>query len=449
LPAIKEIKKLDVLLLVDTSASMRGGKRIGLGGELGHIARDMHSFAQQFGPNTDIQFGMILGHAREGTKSPYKHGTLFSYGAKDPAVINLNALEKKCGNRTCAMKEAGNILAAKIDNLQEKYTDHSDGQGEALLLSLYDAITDNNLRQNLKQLVRSDASLVVIPISDEQDVCYDYTKRCNAQTLPNLSPEQLKVACTPAQVKDKKTGKMGEDQHEVNFRNDPKECAGAVNGRPLSEGDVKSALLSLKGAGHVTVMPIVYTSNDKIKRGIEDENEMGHGYLDLMADPDISGTAGDLASIDRVNGKNMSFETMLKGLGQAANTSLSTMAHFPCNNAAHHPLSVNPTKVLVTVVDKKGNTVANFTSGCTATEDCKGFTGFATFNVDSNGKDVGGIIDVPADKLEAALKQANYTGGTVHIEYETRSDVDTKTGEPKTSHVLFRPKKKKTATAQN
>src|ERR1019366_32041 len=82
-----DTNKLDILFVIDTSASMRGGKRIGMGGELAKLARAMEVFAKQLDATTDFHIGMLLGHAPSAGKKNLS-GVLFQVDANDPAVID-------------------------------------------------------------------------------------------------------------------------------------------------------------------------------------------------------------------------------------------------------------------------------------------------------------------------------------------------------------------------
>lgn len=441
--------KLDILFVVDTSLSMHGGNKSGgktVVNELAILASEMDVFAKRLDPKTDFRIGMLLGH---GPGKGNIHGKLFQTSASDPAVIDFNSEKAKCrGNdetaRACAFKRISKILEHKMSHLP---TDHTDAQGEALLLSLYDAITNKDLRRAIvknekgveKGLLRKDAVLMVIPISDEQDVCYDY-KTCSTEGHDANF-------CTPAQVakrdaKGKVTG-YGQDQHEV--RAFDKICSKAVNKTsPLTPNHVWEALTNLKGGdiSRVLFTPVIYLNNNDVpKNQGQDENEVGHGYYDiaLLA----HNASGDLATIVQKDDK-VSFAGILDNLGGVIATRMKYRDTFECSITGVAPAAVNFSTVEVHVFDfKTGQDAAVFTGQCSPNPKiaCAGdFTGGAEIKIgrNGNGQQTHFTASVNLNALNDKLKAMGFENGQVLINFKTLSDYDPATGTPKNAQYRRR-----------
>ncbi len=273
--------KMDILIVVDTSASLTGGKHKNTGGELGAIARSIGAFLDPLDPNMDYHIGLMLAH---GPASQY-HGKLFAGGSEPVLKLNVRkdmdkarAKGRESDEKIKAKLYAryGKMLEQKILNVKN---DRSEAQGEAMLLSLYDSVTNAKLLAEMKSqgMFRDNAALAVIIISDEQDVCYDYNSQQNHQGNNLYTPVQIPY-------KDKK-GKIfySEDRHEKAFR-ESDACQKAVNGTsPLTPDHVYDALKALKGDLPAFVTGIMYTEDSVVTPKLNDENEVGHGMLDLIA----------------------------------------------------------------------------------------------------------------------------------------------------------------------
>jgi hypothetical protein len=265
-------KKLDILFVVDTSASLRlGPKKSREGGELPQIARQMGNFVSRLDPDTDYRIGVVLGH---GPQSRY-YGKLFSAGKNDPAFLDYSQYRAQEAARGGSTEQIEARVRQRISQALEKKMmsvpdDKSDAQGEALMLNLY------KIAQQPK-LCRKGASLAVIAVTDEQDVCYAYPKKATASDQAAFSRGEVPVL-KPYRAKSGKTVHQA-DVHETRFFNSSY-CAKAVKGRRLQSGDVSRALLALQSAtgGKVIMNAIAYKSNAGLKAlaGNEDENEMAH-----------------------------------------------------------------------------------------------------------------------------------------------------------------------------
>jgi hypothetical protein len=413
--------QLDVLLVMDTSASMRGGYENGTGGELGMIIPEMSSFVKQLNPNTDVRIGMILGHARPNARSPHNiHGKLFQVDGSDPAVIDYAKIRKSCPQNNeldkCVNNKVANILKRKLRNIPN---DHTEAQGEALFSSLYDALTDAKLKANIAKagLFRPDATLAVITLSDEQEVCWDYDKWNQAHPKEQYFPANVHYG-----PKDKKTGqqKIGPDPHEAAFfKND---CPTLANGRPMSADEVWHALLDLKGGKQekLVITGVHYLNND-IPTELQDhyfEMEMGHGYLDLIEM--AQGHPANMAAVDRKN-KVISFSNEMADIGKFAAFKMEYKGDFTCDTK--FPLDqINPTSVELHIFDTaKNQDVAVFSAACVQ-QPCTGnFTGPATVTDKTNkhsGRHEKFQVSVDPELLKKALDEQGLQSAEARITFE-------------------------------
>jgi hypothetical protein len=378
-----EAAKLDVLFVVDTSASLRGGHNKGTGGELGQLARDMKYFMQRLDKNTDVRIGMLLGHGPGMTQT---HGRLFTTGGNDPAVIDyvriqeqIRATQPTMGTddvRALAQQRIGQLLENKMIRMP---IEKKGAQGEALLLSLYDAVSRADLREQIRAagLLRNGVPLAVIMISDEQDVCYDYAAN----------------------------GKKArqEDPIETKFFNNV--CARAVNGGPLTPDLVYQALQSVAG-DKLIVTGIHYVDNN-IPQGVEDENEMGYGFLDLIAL--ANGRVADLAQVDR---NSPSFWAQLDDLGRFAEFQRKFTNRFICyNSSGADPANINLSTLEVSVYDQQNKLIGSFGTS-------QGLAKWQIVTTTKGGRYGRAVISAPA--LDALLQDQQLTNGYVKIRYSTK-----------------------------
>lgn len=402
--------KLDVLFVVDTSLSLRGGLAKE-GGELAQLAREMENFVNELPLNTDIRVAVMLGHG-PATKH---HGRLFNAGGGDQTVINLASAATK-EERAKQGKLAGKILTNKM----LKVPNESKGaQGEAMLLSLYDGITNSSKRnESIKAgMFRNDAALNVIIITDEQDVCFDYEAANKADPSNPIEPRKKMKKKAIKDAKGKLIRYEDEnvvDPYEVSFFNNV--CKKAVKGRPLTPGDVHQALLSLKqDASKLILSAIAYKTNN-IPVGLEDENEMGHGIIDLVEHIG-GGQVVDLATVTR-NGKDVSFAKELTYLGKFAFFKINFSNEWDCQSNTH-PAAVNKSSTKMTVVGRDGQTLASF----------NGADGSLQTLIATGGR--GGYYSkfrVNHEALSKALQGKDTEGATVKIDFMTRTDIDRATG---------------------
>ncbi len=410
--------KLDVLFVVDTSLSLRGGLAKE-GGELAQLAREMENFVSELPLNTDIRIAVMLAH---GPASKW-HGRLFNAGRGDQTVIRL-APAKTNAERAQQSKKAGRTLTQKMIKVAN---DKSDAQGEAMLLSLYSGIMNKNKRaETIKAgMFREDAALNVMIVSDEQDVCFDYEAANQASPGLNAQPRKKKVRKAIKNKKGKITSYKEEevvDPYETRFFN--KVCKKAVNGQPLTPGHVYQALQSLKqDKAPLILTGLAYKSND-IPVGLEDENEMGHGIIDLVEHL-AGGQVVDLGKVSR-KGKDVSFAKELVYLGKFAFFKITYNNEWSCASNTH-PAAVNKSSVKLTVLTASGEPLATFSGACDNARTCDN-PGVQTI-IATGGQ--GGYYNkfrVNHEQLSQALEGKNTEGAKVRIEFVTRTDVDRTTG---------------------
>lgn len=402
-----EQAKLDVLFVVDTSASLRGGSVRGTKGELEQIASQMEAFVNNFPENTDINIGVMLGHGHGQWT-----GKLFKTSAGEAAVLKSKEIRRR--------EDLIRRLEAKMKNVPNE---SGGAQGEALLYSLFQSV---NVAANRKAatdqgMFRSDASLAVIMVTDEQDVCFDYADPAN------VDPKTGK-AYVPHGKKDKQ-GNPIPDPVEVKFFKDV--CSKAYKGGLLKPEHVHDALLRLKGENQkLVLMGMVYTSNDITPAGTvtnarEDENEMGHGIIQF-----VDREKGKLVDLGAVQEGPTKFRDELKFLGDYTKSEISSNGNVSCDpltqgQPAVHPLSANLDSLKVELLGADGQVLHTFSIG----------QGLRPTVGKIGGKQVLQAF-LEAKTLNRLLNQHKAKDAKVLFKYTTRTDRDAKTGaavDPQTS----------------
>jgi hypothetical protein len=447
-------KDIDILIVMDTSASMRGGTETGNGGELGKLIPKMSAFVDQLPTDANVRIGMILGH---GPGSEY-HGKLYTVAGdtKDPEVIDYNDLKAHCQGdatavRKCVNDKAAAILRNKLKSDPDPRknhlpVDHSDAQGEALFLSLYDSITKPELLHNMMKrkddkygnphgLLRKDATLVVIFLSDEQEVCFDYSQ---PQQDPNDKSKKVLYRPVPVEVWEQVSSKKGKavfdwvhhedgDPHEK--RTFDTVCKlKELHGRALSHGDVWDALLKLKGgkAEKLVINGVHYIDNNipvsllnqcgKVKCG---EMEAGHGYLELET-VDSPGAVANMANVDRLK-PEISMESQMAYLGKFTNQKVIYQQPFACESNVH-PDAIDMRKVEMDFVDSSQNrVVAKFHGSCVDGQSCGSFAGGVYRDTNATGAGVAtdARFKVDPDLLTKTLEAGGFKQGFVRIRFDS------------------------------
>lgn len=399
LPIKKKQNKADILIVADTSKSMMGGKTGG-DGELAAIADAVGSLLSHMPDDTDdYRIAVMLGNG-PGNKH---HAKLLKISGDDKAVIDVKRLiRNNGGDKDKAYKQVRSILKAKLLALKNRkeYADLTRAQGEALLLSVYDSMKSKAAREVLKGqgFLRDDAMLGVIFVADEQDVCYDYSSEKNADNTNKYSPALAE-------------GKV--DQAETDAFNGV--CAKAgPNGERLTPEHVKAALVRAKGGdeGKVLATGILYLNND-LPQGLEDENEMGHGYLGLIAL--THSVPMNLANVDR-GGDQMDFAPLMTEIGEMAYDQMRYEDTFACSSNVD-PYDVNQSSMQVEIFDgSNSKAIATFSSQCTDSKHCPpGIIGPVSGEIVKGGQG-GRFLNVSITnqkQLRAVLRNRNLSDSAV------------------------------------
>ncbi len=412
-----EQPKLDILFVIDTSKSLHGGLNDPSGGELAQLAGAMQHFVNSLDERTDIRIGMLLGHGPNSSA----HGRLFKTPQDGPAVIDFNQMLSATRQKNPRATEAqlrqltmDNITKVLSHRMRSVPNERGGAQGEALLLSLYNVVTKpeyfsaiQNPGGNQPGLFRPDVPLAVIMVSDEQDVCFKYEGS-------NFQPPLV----------DKVTGKDGKvtaipDRYETAFFASAA-CQRAVEGRyPLTPGHVYDALKKVVGE-KLIMTSIVYVDNN-VPQGVEDENEMGHGFLELTA---LAG--GQVANIANVKANQVdasrgaqSFNELLQQLGKFADFKMRyEKKDFKCESPTD-PVLVDPSTVEARVYNDRNELIALFKSNCRDPRRCdKGVTGQASWKIEQTPRGQRyGVISLNSEKLQAILESQKVQHGTVRMSF--------------------------------
>lgn len=221
-----------MLFVTDTSGSMDEERKV--------IAHEIDSFSRALDENVDMRIAVMLAHG----SSSYWSGRLYQ-DHKEPVVLSVNELK---WNKT------RDYLREKVSKQPSDYM--TDG-GEVGLTSLNRALDADRLQEAQSLgFFREDAALVVIFVSDENDICAIYPPGI----VPAPDPDRLEA---PAK------------QRECNrsFRNsDPPEW--------VTPELTLSRLRTLKKSMPLVVSAAVYSDlNTVVHSG---ENELGYGYLEIV-----------------------------------------------------------------------------------------------------------------------------------------------------------------------
>ncbi len=293
-------KKVNFLFLIDTSTSLRD--------DYAAIAENLPYATSQFPPDTEFKFAVMLGHGR-GARIHNKDyfGKLYDAGDSDNTVLSANRIFQAIPNnappgaRTSAdvsiwlekkFKGIGNITNGQQSISTWIPRDPTDAQGEALLANLQQFF-DENLDLSNREFGFPDfeAALFVVIISDENDVCFDYSAANRTRKSANL-PE-LQPMAQSASKKSDSTGVLRDPPESRAFDGDI--CSIPGKSKKYSHETVYNAIQEKvskwqfannfnSGKSPVQVTGVVFNPADKIKRNVPfgGDNEVGHGYLELI-----------------------------------------------------------------------------------------------------------------------------------------------------------------------
>jgi hypothetical protein len=398
--------------VVDTSASLRGGHVRGTEGELAQIAAQMGAFVESFPAKTDIRIGVMLGHG-----TTQWTGRLFTSGRGDHAVLKVSDF----GNDR---QRIGRLLKEKM----QKIPNESGGaQGEALMYSLYQSVNKASLRNEIqKDFYRKDAALAVIFVTDEQDVCFNYEGS----------------GYTPVgKVRKNKKGEIISKTDPIEEKFFKNVCQKAGPGRTLlTHNVVYSALKSLKQNEKILLFGIVYT-DEKLtpKPGREDENEMGHGIIELVGLQDSP--ENKLADLNTVQEGPNKFGPELKFFADLAKKELESNGAVSCQPTDMDVKAVNTDTLRAQLLNEKGETIGVFSQDCNNSS-CGAGRGGLTIKTRSNSRSKGYLsVTLEQKTLNGLLNAHNSKNNKVLFTYQSRNDRDVKTGaqvDPKTGKPVVR-----------
>lgn len=399
--------KLDVLFVVDTSASLRGGQVRGKEGELAQLASQMGNFVDAFPANMDIRIAVMLGHGKT-----HHTGRLFSAGKGDPVVLKVSDFGRDRARLARILKE----------KMQKVPNESGGAQGEALMYSLYQSVAKATLRNEIQKqdFYRADAALAVIMVTDEQDVCYDYKEDGEGRYTP-----------VGKEVKNKKGEIISRvDKFEEAFLNGTCKTAGP-NGTRLNHKVVYSALKNLKQNSKddqkLMLFGLVYT-DEKLtpKPGREDENEMGHGIIDLVGMQDAPEKR--LADLNTVQEGPNKFGPELAFFANLAKKELESNGKVLCEPKDMSVLAIDRGSVVAQLQNEKGDVIGIFSESCPGGQ-CTDNKGTMRLQMRKDTRSPG-YIQVTLDQttLNKLLNAHHSKNNKVLFTFKTRTDRDLKTG---------------------
>jgi hypothetical protein len=350
--------KLDVLFVVDTSNS--------LDDERAAIANNMHRFTAEiakiservgYDKQIDFQMGVLLAH---GPRSPLTtafnesvHGNLFAHpnesssrGKTLTSDLSISQIQTSLLER---FNGAGNIKSVR---------DTSTAQGEAGLLSLQ-SFVERHLSEKNGSFPRSDAALMVVFIADENDICYDY--KAHNEEFARQGLDRVDVPQVHSSNKTDIDGILRDRPEADAFVND---CGSGAEGHPEF---IARLLRQLKGHSDevhdnlpIVATGVLYRTKDDQKKAQAKkesyfgDNEMGHGYLNLIRE--MNGVATSLLSDD--------FGQQLANLGKTTLFRLNYVDQIPVLKANGdfedmRTVDVSSIQVIVEIRsgDRRGETV--------------------------------------------------------------------------------------------
>lgn len=227
---VGSLSPMDILFVVDTSDSMTD--------ELGKIKTGISQLMTSLPAGADINVGVMLAHGSLSAQS----GVMFK-ATGEPAVLKSKMLTSA---------QMNTFMNHKLSSLLQ---DANAGGGEEGMFSLFNGITTPALlaASQAEGMFRADASLTVIFVADQRDIC---------AITPAGVPAETDPAKLAARIRD---------------------CEG------LTAQGLTSRLKTLKGAQSLAVSGIIHA---QAPAPSADGDEIGYGYTDMIS---LSkGTAIDL-----------------------------------------------------------------------------------------------------------------------------------------------------------
>jgi hypothetical protein len=232
-PEAEITRKIDLLFVTDTSGSL-DEERLG-------IANGIDSFVAALPAGIDLNIAVMLAH---GSTSSYS-GKIYKSFKGEPDVLKSTQLN---------MTDLRKYLGYKLTYVNEDYD--ADG-GETGMFSLQNSLkTDKLALAQGKGFYRSDAALVVVFISDENDICAKFP--AGVTRVPD--PQGTEAS---------------------SFNRDCVKKVGSTTEWLITAENTYEKLKNLQGNRPLLVGAIVYNNPATYPR--VGENEYGYGWLDVVS----------------------------------------------------------------------------------------------------------------------------------------------------------------------
>lgn len=229
---VTENQALDILMVTDTSGSLAEERR--------QVAEGMTQLLQQLPSSANINMSVMLAH---GDRSSYG-GKLFAKRSSDLVFQAQNKSKQQISNYI------SENLASSLPS------DNDTDGGEVLLYSLYSSLFKNYSSIQSQGFYREGTNLVVIMITDENDIC-------SLGSYPR--PERATPVYDPEQKED--------DAYK-------KYCVNSNGQEVVTPEIIKNGFADIKSNAQVFVHSISYLNPNLVPNN--GENEIGYGVIDLV-----------------------------------------------------------------------------------------------------------------------------------------------------------------------
>jgi RHS repeat-associated protein len=236
----KIIRKLDILLVPDTSSSIKE--------ERANIARGFHNLLNSLPPDVDYNIGVLLAHGPNSNVV----GKLYKKN-NEPTVLKSEDLE---------IEQIKTYLDLKIHKPKEDGA--SDG-GEMGMYALLESLKPENLNLIKSQgLFRSDAALAVVFIADEQDICAKFPDGVTPVVDKQNGERKMFVKHCIEEVVRWQDVNIGSSEYTYK----------------ITPELVHTKLTEVYGSNRLVVGGVIYNENSILPVGNEDE--IGYGYKEII-----------------------------------------------------------------------------------------------------------------------------------------------------------------------
>ena len=301
-------KMIDLLVIQDTSPSLSPNRQ--------EIAKHVETFISKLPANADLQIGVMLAHSDTDLPRVGGNRGLARASSHRGGQLFGNIIRSRDGGGRANMSAVAQALVQQLSNPP---LDLATDGGEAGLLSLNLAMTKYYDANHAKGFFRDSATLAVMFISDENDVCAENYYPDDSRMVNGISVhnKESTVAAT--------RGGEG-DPTPIEQRAHDFYCSGAEGQPAVNPASVYAAILQRKTARQVMISAIVYHPGDEEGQPIPEqpagnspdlkywhEKDFGHGYVELVKlarQNGGGGALGDMAASDYTQG--------LAIIGQAA-----------------------------------------------------------------------------------------------------------------------------------